>query len=82
MFTTHLYKSVQFTEKRPRRPGYGIKQGSEEMEHDFPLEQSVRKNRTTFSNVPLLPKIFRWNDTKSRLLFIFQLQVLETFCKI
>ena len=36
MFTTHLYKSVPFTEKRPRRPEYGIKHGYEEMKHDFP----------------------------------------------
>ena len=36
MFTTHLCKSVPFTEKRPIKPEYGIKHGSEEMEHDFP----------------------------------------------
>ena len=31
---------------------------------NFRLEYSVRKNRTTFSDVPLLPEIFRWNDPK------------------
>ena len=31
----HLYKSVPFTEKRPRRPETGIKDGFEEMEHEF-----------------------------------------------
>ena len=31
---------------------------------NFHLEYSVRKNRTTFSDVPLLPEIFRWNDPK------------------
>lgn len=36
MFTTHLYKSVPFAEKRPRRHEYGIKHGYEEMKHDFP----------------------------------------------
>ena len=33
---------------------------------DFRLEHSFWKNRTTFSGVPLLPKIFHWNDAKSR----------------
>ena len=32
----HLYKSVPFTEKQPRRPETGIKDGFEEMEHEFP----------------------------------------------
>ena len=31
----HLYESVPFTEKRPRRPETGIKDGFEEMEHKF-----------------------------------------------
>ena len=30
-------------------------------EFDFPLEHSVRENRTTFSDVPLFPKIFHSN---------------------
>ena len=29
------------------------------------LEYFVRKNRTTFSDVPLLPEIFQWRDTES-----------------
>ena len=29
---------------------------------NFRLEHSDRKNRTTFSEVPLLPEIFHWND--------------------
>ena len=53
----------------------------------FRREHSVRRNRTTFSDVPLLPNVFRWNDRKSRLLFIFsktifQPEVPETFCKM
>ena len=31
----HLYESVPFTEKRPRRPETGINDGFEEMEHEF-----------------------------------------------
>ena len=38
----HLYKSVPFTEKRPRRSETGIKDGLEEMEHEFPLENFVQ----------------------------------------
>ena len=42
---------------------------------NFRLEYSVQKNSTIFSDVPLLPKIFRWNDSlSSRIL-------RETFCK-
>ena len=32
---------------------------------NFRLEYSVRKNRTIFSDVPLLPEKFGWNDRKS-----------------
>ena len=49
---------------------------------NFRLEYSVRKNRTTFSDVPsLLPEIFRWNDPKSRVLFTFQPDFQENFGK-
>ena len=33
----HLYKSVPFTQKRPRRPETGIKDGFEGMEHELPF---------------------------------------------
>ena len=37
---------------------------------NFRLEYSIRKNRTTFSDVPLFPRIFRWEaDPKSRVPF-------------
>lgn len=39
----------------------GLKKGNT----DFRLEQSVLKNRPAFSDVPLLPEIFCWNDLKS-----------------
>ena len=35
-----------------------IKDGFEEMDHGFPFGYSVRKNRTTFSDVPLLLEIY------------------------
>ena len=74
----HLYKSVPFTKKRPQRRETGIKDGW----MNFCLEDSIRKNRTTFSDVPLLPEIFRWNDPKSRVTYIFQPDFPETFCKM
>ena len=48
---------------------------------NFRLEYSVRKNRTNFSDVPLLPEIFRWNDPKCHVPFCFQTDFPETFCK-
>ena len=39
---------------------------------NFRLEHFVRKNRTTFSDVTLLPEIFHWNDPKFRVPFTFQ----------
>ena len=46
---------------------------------NFLLEYSIRKNRTTFSDVPLLSEIFRWKDPKSRVPFTFQLDFPEIF---
>ena len=68
----HLYKSLPFTEKRPRMPETGIKDGFSEMKK--------KKNiRTTFSDVPLLPEIFCWNDPKSLVPFTLQPDFPETF---
>ena len=49
---------------------------------DFRLEHSDRENRTTFSDVPLLPEIFHWNDPKSHVPFTFQQDFPGTFCYI
>ena len=49
---------------------------------NFRLQQSVRKNRTTFWDVPLPREIFRWNDPKSRVPFTFQPDFPETFFKL
>ena len=48
---------------------------------NFRLEHSAGKNRTTFSNVPLLSEIFLWNDPKSRVPFTFKPDFPETCCK-
>ena len=42
------------------------------------LEHSVRESRTNFSDVLLLPKIFRWNDPKRRVPFTLQPDFPET----
>ena len=47
---------------------------------NFRLEYFVRKNRTTFSDVPLLPEIFRWEDPKSRVPFTFEPDFPENSC--
>ena len=49
---------VPFSEKRPGEPERGIKDGFEEWNTHFRSEHSEQENRTTFSDVPLLPKIF------------------------
>ena len=33
----HLYKSFSFTEKRPPKPETGVKEGFEEVKHEFPF---------------------------------------------
>ena len=45
------------------------------------LEHSDRENRTTFVDVALLLEFFRRNDLKSHILFTFQPDYPETFCK-
>ena len=58
-------KSVGFTGKRPRRPETGIKlMACKKWNANFRLEYFVRKNRTSFSDVPLLPERFCWIDPK------------------
>ena len=47
---------------------------------NFRLKYSDRNNRTPFSDVPLLPEIFRRNDLKSRVPLNFQRDFPETFC--
>ena len=46
---------------------------------NFCLEYSFGKNKTTFSDVPLLPDIFRWEDLKGRVPFTFEPDFPEIF---
>ena len=78
---------VNFVPKSPlpKNGGEGLKLVSKmalkEWNTNCRLEYSIRKNRTTFSDVPLLPEVFRWDDRKSRVPFIFQPDFPENFCK-
>ena len=47
----HLPKSIPFNKKRPRKPKTGIKHGFQAGNTNSRLEHSVRKNRTTFSEI-------------------------------
>ena len=50
---------------------------------NFCLKYFIRKNRTTFPDVPLLPEIFRWEaDPKSRVPFTFQPDFPESFLQM
>ena len=67
--------------KRSPKPETGIKHGFEQMEQRFPCGILRPEYRTTFSGLPLLPEIFRWNDPKDRVTFTFQQDIPETFCE-
>ena len=49
----------------------GIKNVLGEMGHEFPCGTFRRENRTTFSDIPLLPEIFLLNDPKNRVFLTF-----------
>ena len=68
----HLYRTVTFTGKQPRRSETGIKVNT-----NFRLEYSYRKNRTTFSDVPLLQGIFRWNEQNSHTLYLISNRIFR-----
>ena len=73
-----MHKSVRpFTEKRLRKPETSVKDAISQMEHDLPFGILRRENRTIFLDVPMLPKIFHWNDSKRRVPFTFQLDCSE-----
>ena len=77
----HFYTSVSFTEKRPRSLETGNKDGFEKMEHEFPFGIFRSEKQASFSDVPLLPELFRRNDLKSRVPVTLQPDFPQTFCK-
>ena len=46
-------------------------------EHKFPSESFQRENRTTFSELPFIPEIFKWNEPKTCVPFTSQLEFPE-----
>ena len=66
----YLYKSVFHFPKNDRE---GVKMVSKmtlkKWNTNFRLEHFVRKNRTTFSDVPLLSEICQWNDPTQKVVF-------------
>ena len=61
----HLHKSLPFTEKLPLKPETSIK--DEKADESPCSEHSVWKNSEPFTDVPLLPDIFHWNDMENQL---------------
>ena len=57
------------------------KMGFKKWNTNFRLEHSDRENRTTFSDVPLLPEIFHRNDPKRSAPLTFQPGFPQTFCQ-
>ena len=49
------------------------------MEREFPIGIFRPEKQDTFSDVPLLPETFRWNNRKSHVPFTFQPDFPETF---
>ena len=47
------------------------------MEHTVPSENFQRQNGTTFSEVPLFPEIFQWNEPKNHIPFATQPEFSE-----
>ena len=72
--------AVTFTEIRPRRSETGIKDGFQEMEHEFSFGAFRSGKRTTFSDFPF-PEIFHRNDPKRSVPLTFQPGFPQTFCQ-
>ena len=68
---------LPFTGKRPRKPETGIKDGFEEMEHEFPFGISIPSGQT---GLPFQMFRFRWEDPESRVPFTFQPDFPENVC--
>ena len=61
----HLYNAVPFSRKRPRRPGTGIKDGFEEMEHEFPFGIFHPEKQVYLFRFSVAVGNVRWEGPKS-----------------
>ena len=78
----YLYKSVSFSEKRPRRREDGVKDDFEKMEHEFPFG-TFRPEKQDYlfrCSVALGNLLLKRPDPKSRVPFN-KPDFPETFCK-
>ena len=73
--------SVPFTGKRPRRPETGIKDGFEEMEHEFP-HGILRPEKSKLFRCSVTAGNFPLERPKSRVLFTFQPDFPEIVFKV
>ena len=51
------------------------------MGHAVPLQNFQRENGTTFSEAPLFPEIFQWNEPKNHVPFTTQPEFPESLGK-
>ena len=80
---------IQLPKKRPRKPETSIKDAFKEKEHEavsnsvVTIPSSIRRSRTTFSEIPfLIASVHLPLERPEKLcLFTFQLDFPETFCK-
>ena len=77
----HLYESVPFTEKRPRRPETGVKDDFEEMDHEFPFGTFSPEKEDNLIRCSVVAGNYPWNDPNSRVPFTFYPDFPELFVK-
>ena len=84
-FTNHVYHCTNhFHLPENDREGLILvsKMALKKWNTNFCLQHSVRKNRTTFSDVPLPPEVFPLERPKpGRVSFTYQQDFPESFCK-
>ena len=65
-----IYHAI--VEKRPQNAHTGIKYVLGEVGHEFPCRTFRLENRTSCSDIPLLPEILLVNDSKNRIANLFR----------
>ena len=80
-FTISTIRTNQFHLPKNGREGLKLvsRMASKKWNTNFHLEYSTRKNRTTFSDVPLISEIFFREHTKSRFPYTFQPDFPENY---
>ena len=78
-----ILKSTRTLAKKKSREGLELvsKLKNGQMEHKFPFGIPDRENGSTFSDVPFIWEIFRWDEPKWRVPFTAQPEFPGFFCK-